>query len=62
MGGGGGAGGEFGHGVVFEREFLEEAGDGGEEAGACGLVEIIWDQEVAVCVELLELLGSEAIG
>ena len=64
MGGGRGgrARGESGQGVVFQWEFLEEACDGGEEGGACGLVEVVWDDEVAVCVELLELLASEAIG
>lgn len=65
VGGGGGgrgrAGGEFGHRVVFEREVVEEGADGGEEGGACGLVEVVWHDEIAVGVEFLELLGSEAI-
>lgn len=59
--GGGLAGGEFGHGVVFEGKVVEEGVDGGEEGGACGGIEVVWDYEVAVCVELVELLGGEGI-
>jgi hypothetical protein len=47
--------------VVFQVDVLEEGVDDGEERGTCGLLDIVWDKQIAVSLELLELLGAEAI-
>ena len=47
--------------MVFQGKFLEESVDGGEKSATCGLVDVVWDKQIAVCLELLELLGAKAI-